>query len=143
MRLAGLDVANAWVLVLRYLPEEISPERRQQLANFASLRHKAMVARDHGARGLIVVSGPSAKVKQPLVELSLDTALAGTSIAALSITDEVAEQWLQRSGHDLKSLQEALDTGKPLQGFRWQICRWPQHSTFSMRNAWDAMCWRA
>jgi Zn-dependent M28 family amino/carboxypeptidase len=114
---AGLDVTNAWVLVLRYLPEEISPERRQHLANFASLRHKAMAARDHGARGLIVVSGPRAKVKQPLVELSLDTVLAETSIAALSITDEVAEQWLQRSGHDLKSLQEALDTGKPLQGF--------------------------
>jgi Peptidase family M28/PDZ domain len=115
--LAGLDVANAWVLVLRYLPEEIPPEQRQHLANFASLRHKAMVARDHGARGLIVVSGPSAKVKQPLVELSLDTALAGTSIAALSITDEVAEQWLQHSGHHLKALQDTLDTGKLLQGF--------------------------
>jgi Peptidase family M28/PDZ domain len=114
---AGLDVANAWVLVLRYLPEEISPEQRQHLANFASLRHKSMVARDRGAHGLIVVSGPSAKVKQPLVELSVDAALAGISIAALSITDEVAEQWLQRSGHDLKTLQEALDTGKPLQGF--------------------------
>jgi Peptidase family M28/PDZ domain/PA domain len=115
--LAGLDVANAWVLVLRYLPEGIAPEQRQHLANFASLRHKAMVARDRGARGLIVVSGPGAKVKQPLVELSLDTVLAGTSIAALSITDEVAEQWLQRSGHDLKSLQQALDTRKSLQGF--------------------------
>jgi Peptidase family M28/PDZ domain len=115
--LAGLEVANAWVLVLRYLPEEISPERRRHLANFASLRHKAMVARDRGALGLIVASGPSGKVKQPLVELALDTVMAGTSIAALSITDEVAERWLQRSGRDLKSLQEALDTGKPLQGF--------------------------
>jgi hypothetical protein len=115
--LAGLDVANAWVLVLRYLPEKIPPEQRQHLVNFASLRHKSMVARDRGARGLIVVSGPNAKGQQLLVELSLDTALAGTSIAALSITDEVAEQWLQRSGYDLKSLQESLDTGKPLQGF--------------------------
>src|SRR5262245_42116946 len=115
--LAGLDVANAWVLVLRYLPEKIPSEQRQHLVNFASLRHKTMVARDRGARGLIVVSGPNTKVQQPLVELSLDTALAGTSIAALSITDEVTDQWLQPSGYDLKSLQEALDTGKPLQGF--------------------------
>jgi Peptidase family M28/PDZ domain/PA domain len=114
---AGLDVAEKWVLVLRYLPEEISPEQRQHLASFAHLRHKAMVARDRGARGIIVVSGPNARVKEPLVELSWETTLAGTSIAALSITDAVAEQWLQRTGHDLKTLQDALDTGTPQQGF--------------------------
>src|SRR5262245_44735373 len=90
---AGLDVANKWVLVLRYLPEEISPELQRHLASFANLRHKAMIARDRGAHGLIVVSGPNAKVKEPLIELSLDTILVGSGIAALSITDEVAEQW--------------------------------------------------
>ena len=114
---AGLDVAEKWVMVLRYLPEEIAPEQRQHLARFAHLRHKAMVARDRGARGIIVVSGPNARVKDPLVELSWETTLAGTSIAALSITDAVAEQWLQRSGHDLQTLQDALDTGTPQQGF--------------------------
>lgn len=114
---AGLDVANKWVLVLRYLPEEVSPELRQHLASFANLRHKAMAARDRGARGLIVVSGPNSQAKEQLVELALDTTLAGTSIAALSIVDDLAEQWLRRSGHDLKTLQDTLDTGKPMQGF--------------------------
>jgi hypothetical protein len=114
---AGLEVTDKWVLVLRYLPEEVTPERRQHLASFANLRHKAMVARDRGARGLLVVSGPNSRVKEQLAELALDTTLAGTSIAALSITDEVAEQWLKSSGHDLKMLQDGLDTGKPLPGF--------------------------
>jgi hypothetical protein len=114
---AGLEVTDKWVLVLRYLPEEVTPERRQHLASFANLRHKAMVARDRGARGLIVVSGPNSRVKEQLAELVLDTTLAGTSIAAVSITNELAEQWLSASGHDLKTLQDDLDTGKPLPGF--------------------------
>jgi hypothetical protein len=114
---AGLEVTDKWVLVLRYLPEEVTPERRQHLANFAGLRHKAMVARDRGARGLIVVSGPNSRVKEQLAELALDTTLAGTSIAALSVTDALAEQWLESSGHDLKTLQDGLDAGKPLPGF--------------------------
>jgi hypothetical protein len=114
---AALDVANKWVLVLRYLPEQVTPERRQHLASFANLRHKAMVARDRGARGLIVVSGPNARVQEQLAELALDTTLAGTGIAALSIMDELAEQWLKSSGHDLKTLQDGLDTGNPLPGF--------------------------
>lgn len=114
---AGLEVTDKWVLVLRYLPEEVTPERRRHLASFANLRHKAMLARDRGARGLIVVSGPNSRVKEQLAELALDTALAGTSIAALSITDELAEQWLESSGHDLKTLQDGLDTGTPLPGF--------------------------
>ena len=114
---AGLEVTDKWVLVLRYLPEQVTPARRQHLANFAGLRHKAMVARDRGARGLIVVSGPNSRVKEQLAELALDTILAGTSIAALSITDALAEQWLKPSGHDLKTLQDRLDTGDPLPGF--------------------------
>ncbi len=114
---AHLDVTDKWVLVFRYLPEEISSEWRQHLARHASLRYKAMVARDRGARGLLVVSGPNSKVKDELVRLSFDASLAGTSIAALSVTDDLAGQLLQPSGKGLKELQDALDTGKSVMGF--------------------------
>ena len=75
-----LDVQDKWVLVFRYLPEGISQEFRQHLNRYASLRRKAMLARDHGARGLIVVSGPNAKVKNQLVSLSFDASLAGETL---------------------------------------------------------------
>ncbi|HEV8718114.1 MAG TPA: M28 family peptidase [Candidatus Binatia bacterium] len=114
---AHLDVTDKWVVVLRYLPENIAPELRQHLNRYASLRYKAMVARDRGARGLVVVSGPNSKVKDWLVPLSFDASLASTSIAALSVTDAVAEQWLQPAGKTLKTLQDELDSGKPLMGF--------------------------
>ena len=113
----GLDVTHKWVLVLRYLPEEISPEQRRHLASFAHLRYKALAARDRGAHGLIVVSGPNSQVKEQLVELAPDTTLSGTSLAAISVTDALASAWFERAGHDLKTLQDGLDTGKPLPGF--------------------------
>src|SRR5262249_11590398 len=83
---AHLDVTNKWVMVLRYLPEGISPELRQHLNRYASLRYKTMVARDRGARGVIVVSGPNAQVKEQLVPLSFDASLAVTSIGAITVS---------------------------------------------------------
>jgi hypothetical protein len=103
-------------MVFRYLPENISPELRQHLNRYAPLRYKAVAARDRGARGLIVVSGPNAKVKEQLVPLLFDSSLAGTSIAVISVTDSVAEQLLQATGKTLKEHQDALDAGKPVMG---------------------------
>src|SRR5690606_35954487 len=58
-----LDVKDKWVLVFRYLPEDVSPERRQQLNRASQLRFKATFARERGARGLIVVTGPNAEAR--------------------------------------------------------------------------------
>jgi len=112
-----LDVKDKWVLVFRYLPENVTPEVRQRLNHYAPLRFKAVAARDHGARGVIVTSGPNAQVKEQLVTLSFDSSLAGSSIATISVTDAVAEQLVKPTGKTLKELQDALDTGSPVLGF--------------------------
>jgi len=112
-----LDVSGKWVVVLRYLPENVSPERRQHLNNLSSLRIKAMEARDRGAAGLIVVTGPNSSVKDELVPLEFDGAVAGASIPAISVTDDVAQEWFERSGHDLSEAQSALDGGEIVPGF--------------------------
>lgn len=112
-----LDVENKWVMVLRQLPSDVSPERRQQLARYSSLRFKAMVARDRGAKGLIVVSGPKSGVRQELVPLQNDGSLSGTSIAAISISDELALKWFEKSEDKLEDLQAELDRGEMMMGF--------------------------
>lgn len=112
-----LDVKDKWVVVFRYLPEDITPERRQQLSRASQLRFKATVARNHGARGLIVVTGPNAKAKSELVPLRLDGVLAGQSLPVISVTNQVAESWLAGSGKKLKELQDKLDTGAMSMGF--------------------------
>jgi Tol biopolymer transport system component len=112
-----LDVKDKWVMLFRYLPEGISQEERVRFGRFASLRFKALTARQKGAKGIIVVSGPSSKVKQQLVPLSFDASMAGSGLAAISVTDAAAVSLLKTAGKDLTVLQTELDSGKQVQGF--------------------------
>lgn len=112
-----LDVKDKWVLLLRYVPEGLSQEDRVRFARHSSLRYKALTARQKGARGIIVVSGPTSKVKDQLVPLVFDASLAGSGIAGISLTDAAAEALLKSSGKSLAALQADLDKGEPVQGF--------------------------
>ena len=114
---AHLDVKDKWVMVFRYVPEGISPQRRQHLNRYASLRYKTMVARDKGARGILFISGPQSQVKEQLVPLSFDASMATSSIAAISVSDSVADRLLQSSGKSLANLQMSLDSGALSSGF--------------------------
>ncbi len=117
----GLEVAGKWVLVFRYLPERIEQPARQRLQPYSSLRHKAMAARDKGALGIIVVTGPNAVVKDELVRLVPDASLSGTSIGVLSVTNAVAEKWMSNANNSLKSLQDDFDAGKSRHGFELPV----------------------
>lgn len=110
---ANLDVTNKIVMVLRYVPEDVSVERRQELNRYAALRYKAMIAREEGAKGILVVTGPNSPLAGELAPLTFDTSLAGSGIVAASITDEAAEMLLAPSGKTLKELQTALDRENP------------------------------
>lgn len=105
-----LDVQDKWVLVFRGLPESLEGERRQFLELHASLRFKAMVARDRGARGILFVSGPHGRFRNELVPLRFDASLAGTRISAISLSDDAAETLLSGTGISLEALQSAEDT---------------------------------
>lgn len=112
-----VDVKGKWVLVLRDVPQNVPAERRQHLARFAPLRFKAMEARDRGAKGLLVVTGPSTIVKNELVPLRFDASVSGTSITAVSVTRNVVKTWFDGAKTSLKAAQAALDDGKALSGF--------------------------
>lgn len=118
-----LDVKDAWVMVFRYLPEQVEGEQRDRMRLASSLRFKAMTARQRGARGLIIVSGPNSQVREQLVPLTFDASMANSGLAAISITDAVAEALLQAEGRSLKALQDELDKGQPVQGFKLDSVR--------------------
>ena len=113
---AHLDVKDKWVLVLRYQPENVDQHRKNELTRYSSLRLKAMTARQKGARGLIVCSGPNSKVVEQLVPMSFDASLASSGIAAISVTDALADTLLKFAGKNLKELQDKLDTGELMGG---------------------------
>ncbi|MEM8913835.1 MAG: M20/M25/M40 family metallo-hydrolase, partial [Planctomycetota bacterium] len=112
-----LNVADQWVMVLRDLPQDISPQQRQRLARYGAPRRKATIARDQGARGIIFVSGPTSQVSRELIRFDSDASQAQVSLAAISIDNATASQIFATAGHDLAETQAGLDTGEPAMGF--------------------------
>ena len=110
---ATLDVADKIVLVLRYFPEDTEGELRGSLARYSGLRYKALAARERGAKGLIVVTGPRSPNTGTLVPMTFDTALSGSNIVAGSITGDVGERLMGLTGQTLGGIQMLLDSGNP------------------------------
>ncbi len=131
----GLDVKDKWAVVFRYLPQNITPARRQYLSHYGSLRYKAMEARDQGAKGLIVVTGPTAVVKEQLVPLRFDAAIAGTGITAVSISDKMASDIFRRAKKDLEQAQKNLDDGKAKPGFALPGTKFGGHLTLKVEKS--------
>jgi hypothetical protein len=109
----GLEVKDKIVLLLRYVPESVEPARRAQLNRYAGLRYKAMMARERGAKAVLVVTGPNSPQAGELLPLTGDGSLAGSGVLAASITAEVADALLAPSGKKLKDLQAGLDNENP------------------------------
>jgi len=110
---AGLNVSNKIVLVLRYVPEAVDTPRRQELNRYAGLRYKALIARNHGARALLVVTGPNSPNAGELARFTYDTSQAGSGIIAATLSGAAADRLFAGSGRTLKELQSNLDNENP------------------------------
>jgi len=110
---ATLDVKDKIVLVLRYFPEDAEQKTKSVLARYADLRYKAMAARQHGAKAVMVVAGPRSPNAGELVPMTFDTALAGSGILAVSITGDDAKSMFARAEKTLEEAQKALDDANP------------------------------
>jgi Zn-dependent M28 family amino/carboxypeptidase len=110
----GLDIKDKVVLVLRYFPENADLKVKTVLARYSDLRYKAMAARQRGAKAMLVVTGPRSPNAGETIPMSFDTALAGSGIAAASISHAVAEAiFAAVEGKTLEATQQSLDTGNP------------------------------
>ncbi len=109
----GLDVKDKIVLLLRYVPEGVEPVRRAQLNRYSNLRYKAMLARERGAKAVLVVTGPNSPNAGELLPLTNDGTAAASGIVAASISSKMAKTLLAPSGKTLKELQTALDNENP------------------------------
>ena len=108
---AGLDVKDRVVLVLRHGPD--GDDEKSPFSPYAALRFKASVAREKGAKALLVAAGPLTKdVPDDLVALRTDAAFADAGIVAISVKRPVAESLLAPSGRTLAAAQKALDEAK-------------------------------
>ena len=111
---ATLDVKDKIVVVLRYFPEDAEAKTKGILSRYADLRYKAMAARQHGAKAMIVVTGPNSPNAGELAPMTFDTAIAGSGIVAVSITGQVADRIFEAvPDKPLAAAQKALDDANP------------------------------
>ncbi|MDH3404284.1 MAG: M20/M25/M40 family metallo-hydrolase [Acidobacteriota bacterium] len=111
---AGLDVEGKIVVALRYFPEAVDQETRAAFSRYSGLRFRALQARERGAKGLLLVTGPNSPNAGETIAMSFDSAIAGSGIIAASASGEVGDRLFSFvSGKTLAESQTALDDGNP------------------------------
>ncbi len=113
---AGLDVKGKVVLAMRYEPgenDDASPFEGKRPTRYSDLRTKAIVAREAGAKALVLVS-PATSADEPdrLPPLKLLGPASDAGLPVLQITRALAGRWLGPTS--LASVQAEIDrTWKP------------------------------
>ncbi len=104
----NLDVKNKWVIVLRGNPEINKPKSR--FTDFSSDRNKMLIAKDHGAAGIILVTGKEMSKTDELISLDFEKSKGRAGIAVLNMTRRATDKILLSSGRKIIKLEQAIDS---------------------------------
>ena len=114
---AGLDVNGKVVLVMTHEPreqDEQSPFRNPHAYRYAEVRYKAINAREHGAKAIIMVEDPHERARGELFAVRGVAGGSQAGIVAVNAKRSVAESLLRPTGKTLVQLQREIDrTLKP------------------------------
>lgn len=109
----GMDVSGKWVMILRGNPEIDSSG--SVYTNYSNDRDKAMIAKDHGAAGVLYVSGNTFDPQDELV--TLRNRAFSTGLPAIHISRSLADQVLSASGKNIGSLEQSLNKDRKPHSF--------------------------
>ena len=114
----ALDVTNKVVLLLRYSPDGTNPHG--EFGRYAPLRYKAMTAREHGAAGMILVTGPADDDEEEyLMALKYDQSFADSGIPVVTITQNRAKELFQLVGESLDAVQNSINEKREPNSFEF------------------------
>jgi hypothetical protein len=108
----GLDVKGKWVMLFRGDPELDNNESK--FIPYTEIRGKVLVAKDHGAAGVLVVTPVAVDKDDKLIGLHSENNDVTSGIPVINIKREVGNMLLTSSGFTLDSLEKILNkTRKP------------------------------
>jgi len=113
---AGVDVKNKIVVLLRYEPSAFAEKSGEHaLTHHSQLVTKAINARNHGARMVIVINGKLGDGEEDLLtRFGSVSGPENIGIIFLQVKNAVAESWFQAGGKSLKDVQDQINaTTKP------------------------------
>src|SRR5271157_3492512 len=110
---AGSDVKDKIVVVLRYEPSGFAAKSGNQgLTTHAQFITKAINARNHGAKGLILVNGKLGEGEEDLLtRFGSVNGPENVGILFAQVKNTVAEEWFRAAGRSLKDVQEQINSG--------------------------------
>jgi hypothetical protein len=113
---AGIDVKDKIAVIFRYEPGSFAVKTGNQgLTHHAQLITKAINARNHGAKGLILVNGKLGDGEEDLLtRFGSVSGPENVGILFAQVKNNVAQNWFQDSGKSLKDVQDQINSnGKP------------------------------
>ncbi len=113
---AGLDVKDKIVVVLRYEPSGFAEKSGNHgLTQHSQVITKAINARNHGAKAMVVINGKLGDGEEDL--LTRFGSVSGpedVGIIFVQVKNDVAESWFRSAGKSLKEMQDQINsTSKP------------------------------
>src|SRR5215471_5067480 len=109
---AGLDVKDKIVLVLRYEPAGFAAKSGNHgLTHHSQLITKAINARNHGAKALIVLNGKLGDGEEDLLtRFGSVSGPENVGIQMIQVKNAIADAWFQSAGKTLKDVQEQINS---------------------------------
>ena len=110
---AHLDVAGKFVLLLRHEPQENDPKSPfdgKEMSKHATYVLKAINAKNHGARGVILINDtPSHNNTDDMQKFGRASGPTDSGVFFVQMKASAAEAWLKAEGHDLKQIVAEID----------------------------------
>jgi Peptidase family M28/PDZ domain/PA domain len=113
---AGLDVKDKIVVVMRFEPATFAAKAGNHgLTRHSQLITKAINARNHGAKALVLVNGKLGDGEEDLLtRFGSVSGPENVGIVFVQVKNAVAEEWLKAAGKSLAEAQDKINSsGKP------------------------------
>jgi hypothetical protein len=110
----GIDVKDKFVLIFRHEPQEDDPSSvflGRQTTTHATFVNKAVNAKMHGARGVILINDTFAHPgeRDALLAFGQTEGPADAGLFYVQIAEQTAEQWIRSAGRDLRQIFQAIN----------------------------------
>src|SRR6201987_6015257 len=116
---AGLDVKDKIILILRYEPSGFAAKSGNAgLTRHAQLITKAINARNHGAKAIILVNGRLGDGEEDLLtRFGSVSGPENTGIILVQVKNQIANEWLKAAGNPLPDFQLGIEHSNKPQSF--------------------------
>jgi hypothetical protein len=116
---AGLDVKDKIVVVLRYEPKFFAAHTGDHgLTQHSQLITKAINARNHGAKAIVLVNGKLGEGEDDLLtRFGSVSGPENVGIVFVQVKNAVADSWFQAAGKSLANVQDQLNTSSKPDSF--------------------------